>query len=138
MLVLTIIGIVAVLGFLYWMITTLNSKVIEKFDHDFFDLGLFFLAFISNLLIYFGHDWYLDALAQQGDILNGMIIIGIGAVGLLLLIMVNIRQTNLIVGIIGSIIQLFLFAIGSLFGAIGLIVAGAALMGTRPVFVLND
>ncbi len=138
MLVLKIIAGILILWFLYWSIKTLNEKVIRKFNYDFFDQGNFIIAFISNLFIYFGREWYIEALEKSGDILNGIILMGIGGVGLLLLVIINIRQTNFLVGLIGSVIQIALFAIGSYFVFFFILIAIAFLSNTRPVYNLND
>lgn len=137
MLVLKIIAGILVLWFLYWAITTLNQKVIKKYKYDFFEGYLFGLAFVSNLFIYFGHEWYLEAIAKSGDQLNGMIIMGIGVIGLLLLIYINIKWTNFIVGLVGSVIQIALFAIASYFAVFLIFIAAGLLANTRPVYNLN-
>ncbi len=138
MTVLYILGFVAVISFLYWGIRKLDSMVEAKFKYTFFDPGVFGIAFVSNLLLYFGNSWYKEALKKSGDLLNGELLMVFGGIGLLLVIFLNIRSTNYIVGIIGSAIQLTLFAVATFFGVLALIIIGAFLMGTRPVYVLND
>ena len=138
MTVLYILGVVAVISFLYWGIIKLDSMVEEKFKYTFFDTGVFVIAFVSNLLLYFGNSWYKEALKKSGDLLNGELLMAFGGIGLLLVIFLNIRSTNYIVGIIGSAIQLILFAVATFFGVLALIIIGAFLMGTRPVYVLNN
>lgn len=137
MLVLKIIAGILILWFLYWAITTLNRKVINKYKYNFFEGHLFGLAFVSNLFIYFGHEWYLEAIAKSGDQLNGMILMGIGGIGLLLLIYINIKWTNFIVGLVGSAIQIALFAIASYFAVFLIVIAVGLLANTRPVYNLN-
>jgi len=138
MLVLKIMGFISVLGFLYWVITTLNNKVIKKFNHDFLDSGNFIIAFISNLFIYFGHMWYVEAITKSGDVLNGILIMGIGGLGLLLLITLNIKMTNFLVGLTGSLIQITLFGIASFFAFFVIFIVIAFFANARPVYNINN
>ena len=138
MLVLKIIAGITLLWSLYWVITTLNEKVMQKFKYDFLDSGSFGIAFVSNLFIYFGHMWYLEAIEKSGDILNGMVLIGIGIVGLLLLTFINIKRTNFIIGITGSVIQIALFGIASFFAFFLIFLAFAFMANARPVYNIND
>jgi len=138
MLVLKIIAGITLLWLIYWSITTLNNKVWKKFKYNFFDSSNFVLAFISNLFIYFGREWYLEVLEKGGDLLNGMVLMGIGGIGLLLLIFLNIKGTNFIVGVVGSMIQLALFGIASFFAVFIVMLAIAFFANARPVYNIND
>ena len=138
MLVFKIIVGITFLWTLYFVIKTLNEKVIHTFKYDFFDTGSFGIAFISNLFIYFGYMWYLEAIEKSGDIFNGGILIGIGIVGLLLLTFINIKRTNFIIGITGSVIQIALFGIASFFAFFLIFLAFAFMANTRPVYNIND
>ena len=138
MFVLKTIAVLVLLVLLYKGITTLNNKVYAKFKYDFFDQSLFILAFGSNLLLYFGHSWYLESLKTGIGILNGQVLMGIGAFGLLLLVALNIQKTNLLIGLIGSLIQIFLFMIASFFTVFILMAAALWLSETKPVYVINN
>ena len=137
MFVLKIIAILTSLWIFYKIITTLNNKIYTKYKHDFFDSDIFWLAFISNVFIYFGHTWYSEALINHADLLNGQIVMGIGGLGLLLLTALNIKSTNFIIGITGSVIQIALFAIASFFTFFILMIIGLWMMETKPVYVIN-
>ena len=138
MLVLKIVIGILLLWALYWVITGLNNKVMQKFKHDFLDSGSFGIAFVSNLCIYFGHMWYIEALEKSGDVLNGMFIMEVGGIGLLFLVVLNIRKTNFVVGLTGSVIQIALFGIASFFAFFLIFLVGAFFANARPVYNIND
>ena len=127
--ILLIVLIMSIGQFYYW--------VERKFKFDFFDEKLFGIAFISNLLLYFGREWYLDAVADKGDTLNGTVLMVVGSLGILFIIYKNIKGTNFFMGILVSCIQLPLFALGSIYGALMAFALLAALGETKPVYMIN-
>jgi len=138
MLVLKIIAGVALLWALYRVIRSLNNKVIKKFNYEFLDKAVFSIAFISNLLIYFGQMWYFEAVERSGDVFNGILLIGFGIVGLLFIVFINIKRTNFLVGISGSVIQLSLFGVASFFAVFVIWFVVASIANARPVYNIND
>ena len=137
MLVLKIVAGVILLFALIMAIGQFYAWIDRKYRFDFFDEKLFATAFISNLLLYFGREWYLDALADNGDTLNGTVLMVVGSLGIFFIIYKNIKGTNFFMGLLVSCIQLPLFALGSIYGAIMAFALLAALGETKPVYMIN-
>ena len=138
MLVLKIIGGIILFLVLVALIAKFHSWVEQKYRFDFFNETLFGTSFISYLLLYFGHKWYLDAIKDNGDHLNGTFLMWFGAMGILFIIYKNIKGTNFFVGLLVTCIQLPLFAIGSFYGAIMVLGVLAALGSAKPVYNINQ
>lgn len=139
MLVIKVLIGALVLFSLYYIISRLNEKAIASFKHDFFSTNLFVLAFVSYVSIYVGHFWYVKELATNGgDPLSGALVMSFGIIGLLTILILNIKQTNILVGVLGTLIQLPLFVIGSFFAVFIIIAAIAGISQVRPVYNIND
>jgi len=139
MLVIKIILGSLILFSLYYIISRLNEKAIATYKHDFFSTNLFILAFVSYVSIYSGHFWYVEELASNGgDPLSGALVMSFGIIGLLTILILNIKQTNILVGVIGTLIQLQLFMLGSFFAVFIIIAAIAGISQVRPVYNINN
>ena len=78
-----IIGIIIILS----LIGTMNETYLEK---------CFFI----------GREWYVSAIAHNGDKLNGLVLIGLGAVITISVIIYIYYMTNFIYGTIGTIVYI--------------------------------
>ena len=138
MLVLKIVGGIILLLVFIAVIAKFHSYVERKYKFDFFDEKLFGTAFVSNLFLYFGRAWYFDAIKENDDHLNGIVLMVFGTIGVLYIIYQNIKRTSFFLGLLISCIQLPLFVLGSFYGAIMIIGIVAALGSAKPVYNIND
>lgn len=137
MVVLGIIGLTLVALLIFWMVVVINEYSESTFDYQFFNLQNFTVACIGYAGLYFGNRWYENELAIHGDLLNGQILMGIGVLFLLWVFYINIKRTNIYLGLSVTVIQLVLYASLSVFALFALLLAAAMLMETRPVYNLN-
>jgi len=80
---------------------------------------------------------YENALKVNGDILNGLILIGIGILGLLYILVLNIRKTNFFMGLFGTLFQFIIYAALAIVGVIVFLIVSAIFSKTRAVYNLN-
>jgi hypothetical protein len=81
---------------------------------------------------------YIKAVENNGDALNGQLLIFIGVVIILIVMYKNFKYVPFFTALILSVLQLLIsipLAAGALFV---LFIGLAALSQTKPVFVLND
>lgn len=109
MTVLIIIGAgIAIYGsvlFIAWM----NKFTTAVYRYEFFNKKSLTLTTIGYISLYFGYQWYLKAFKTDGDLLNGQLLLLVGALFILYIIWENIMATGWIAGILFSCIQLFLY-----------------------------
>jgi len=137
MIVLGIIGFIAVGLLLYWLVTVVNNYSYKKYKYEFFNMQNFVITAISYAFLFFGNNWYTDALKANGDLLNGGILIGIGVVTVLYVVYINIKRTDLLFGLFFTLFQLILYVALTLGAVLALLVVMAALSETKPVYNLN-
>lgn len=144
MLVLKILGFLAIVITIFTLAKKLNQKFLEKFNFPVFSIANFVFIFIDGLLLGYGKEWYKDAIANNGDKLNGLILLGIGAVLAICIILVYYRQTNFIYGTIGSVISLSLVGLIYFLSSVIIALIVIGIVGTilgafsaKPVYVVN-
>ena len=138
MTVLTIIGVLIVLALLALSIQLANEHSTKVYGYEIFNIGNFILSVIAYLAIYFGNSWYMEALREQGDILNGVLLMGIGIIVLLWIIYNNIKKSSLVYGLTMSIITELLYAAATPLVFFAFIMAIAFFAQTKPVYNIND
>ncbi len=138
MTVLAIIGIGIGLFLIYMAMEKIDEYSNRVYHYDFFNMQNFGIAFVGNLLVYFGISWYKSALAQNGDTLNGILLLFFGLCILFILLYVNIKNTNLLFGVSVSVFQFTLYAIASVFAFFGLLMAAAWMAQVKPVYDISD
>jgi hypothetical protein len=138
MVVLSIIGVIVFLAILFASIKKLDTYTDEKFGYQFFDSSNIALITIGAWLCYFGYDWYMDAVKEGSDTLNGILMMAIGTIFYLLQIFINFSSTNFKIGFFGSIFQIVVLSVASVFIFIFLLIAMAFLSETKPVINLNS
>jgi len=141
MLVLQIFFGLVVFSGIIWGLFTFDNHCENKFDYRFFTTASFLIVGASLILILLGNGWRLNSIQQNGDILNGMLVMGVGGIISLFLVYLNFKSTNIIYGFGGSAVQVLMFGALAYFGAFILII-GLALtifgsMGGQRVFVVN-
>jgi len=138
MTVLAIIGIGIGLFLIYMAMEKIDEYSNRVYHYDFFNMENFSIAFVGNLLVYFGTSWYKSALAHNGDTLNGVLLLFFGLCILFLLLYINVVQTDLLFGVSVSVFQFTLYAIASVFVFIGLLMAVVWMAQAKPVYNIND
>lgn len=109
MTVLKIISIILVIIFFIKMISIFNNHCEKKFNFKFFSTSSFIIAATSVALAGGGYEWYKYSLLNNGDTLNGIILISLSVIILCILVYHNYKKTNLLYGSLGTILQLGLF-----------------------------
>lgn len=78
MLVLKIIGVLVGLFLLAMFVSGMNDYTQKKYRYEIFNWYNLAAAGVGYGLMLFGRNWYLEALSNRGDTLNGMILFAIG------------------------------------------------------------
>lgn len=132
--------ILALLGiaFIYWLIIKIDEYTYKVYKYEFFSSVHFFVLFLANVSLYFGHMWYKTVIAASEDILNGIILMIIGALIVTFVVYVNVKRTSLLLGLSVSLFQIALYAVGSVFALFAIVVTIAFLAETKPVYNIND
>jgi hypothetical protein len=121
MLVIQIVVILLIILISVLSVTKFNDYCARTFDYCFLTLKSFVIVGASILLIYYGNEWWLSAITNDNDQLNGILLIAIGSIIAIYQLQQNFRETNIIYGFIGSVIQLSIFIILAYIGSIILI-----------------
>jgi len=129
MVVLSIIGIIIVLILIAVFIQASNEYSVKLYGYEIFNVGNFFVAVLGYLLIYFWNGWYRDAIREQGDLLNGELLIGLVILFLLGVVYFNIKKT---------IISEIFYAVVTPVVFFALLMAAAFFAETKPVYNIND
>jgi CDP-diglyceride synthetase len=136
--VLSIIGGLLAVAFVYYITEVINKISERKYDYVFFDESSAVTVIIGYYLCFFGYNNLMHALRVDGDTLNGILLIGIGAIFLIVQLWKNFENTNFKMGLWFSIIQFAIYipvAIIALFFIIVMIVIAA---DSRAAFCIND
>jgi len=137
MTVLYIIGFIAVLITIFLVTAWLDGFSKRKYGYKFFTWGSLLATGIGYAMIYFGKRWLLEAIAENGDLLNGQILIGLGILLVLAVLIYHIRNTSLWFGLIIGVYQLLLYIPASIIGGYILLAAVAFAAQTKPVYNIN-
>ena len=126
-----------VVYFLYVCVVSFNKYTYKQYGYEFIENTSYFATATSYVLLFAGNKWYQSALANNTDTLNGGILITIGILILLLVIVNNFKKTDFIIGLFGTIFQLFIYVLLSAVGIIVLFFFIVAATQTRPVYSIN-
>ncbi|PMS19751.1 hypothetical protein C0Z18_13045 [Trinickia dabaoshanensis] len=141
MLVIKLLAVVAVIAALVLGITMFNQHCAEKFGHAFFTKKAFYLTAAALGLIAVGNIWRHSSIQSHGDTLNGLVLMILGTLMACWMIYVNIRRTDAVYGIGGSVAQLGLFSVLAWVWlplmVLALIGQFLLLMTAKPVYVVN-
>ncbi len=96
MTVLYIIGFLAVVLLLLFIVANINEYSMKHYSYEFFSFGNLAVVAVAYLMLFYGDKWYLEELAKAGDILNGQILMGIGVLIICALIYIHIKSTSII------------------------------------------
>lgn len=141
MLVLQIITGILVFAGVIWGFLAFNNHCENRFDYKFFTVVSFFTVGASLLLIHLGNEWRLTSIQENGDILNGIVLMIIGGLVALTLGFFNFKNTNIAYGLGGSAVQLTVFGalayLGIFILIVGLMLAIIGSLGAERVYVVN-
>ena len=137
MLILKILAALAVLYVLYLIAIALNKFTQKRYGYLFLNPATLTTSLSGYGALFFGYSWYMNALNKHGDILNGQILIGIGILLLLWTIYSNIKNTDLIIGVMFTFIQQILYFVVAAAGALILFLLFAAYAQAKPVYRID-
>ncbi len=138
MLVLSIIGIIVGLIVIALFIQFSNEYSVRVYKYEIFNVGNFVLSVLGYIAIYFGNEWYIQELKVHGDILNGILLIVIGALLLFSVIYVNIKRTSPLYGFMMSVAEGILYLAATPLVFFVFIAVVAFFSETKPVYNIND
>lgn len=136
MTVLFILGTITAVLVLLLIVSWINNFSEKRFGYQFFNYGNLAIISIGYFMIIFGESWYSEALANNGDILNGQLLIGIGVTILISTLINHIRKTTFWFGTTVGVFQFLLYIPLSFLAAFALLIVIAWLSETKPVYRL--
>ncbi|WP_233810270.1 hypothetical protein [Paraburkholderia sp. HP33-1] len=141
MLVIKLILVATVLVAFLVGITNFNNRCASKFGHVFFTKRAFYITAAAIGVYAVGQMWRHSAQQSHGDTLNGMVLMLVGALIAAWLVVDNVKRTDPLYGIAGSVVSLGLFSLLAWVWlplmAIGLVCYFLMLMTAKPVYVVN-
>ena len=138
MIVLTIILSILGLYIIYEIVKRFDSSMNQRFGYKFFNKISYIIISVSYVLIYFGYKLYQSLLLSSGDTLNGTLLIIFGIIGLCVMIYVNILNTDISFGLMGSLFQFTIFSVLAVIGFIALVMVIMSFLSAEPVYNIND
>lgn len=140
--ILVIVGIIMMvilfILFIYMIVMFINEYFEDRFDYNFVRTS--FVMIIAVLLMISGLNWYNESLINNGDVLNGLILMMIGGVITIGLMSYTIWKTNLIYAILITVLQLGISPLLIVFFVVmaGLKVLSALLSPVaKPVYIVD-
>ena len=142
MVVLSIIGVILGLMFLYWVVEKINEVSYRENRYEYFTATTAVSVVVGYYFLYFGYTSYEAASrAVHGDILNGILLMIIGTVFVAAIVISNFINTpkhNIGITLLFTSIQLVIY-VGVAYVSIFLILAAVGVLRqTKPVYVLNN
>jgi len=138
MYVLEMIGIAVGLIALYIFFEYMNEVTEDRYNYKFFSFRHLAQIAIGYWFIYLGQGAYIAALENNGDLLNGVLLVLIGLIIVLAVIYKNFKQVPLSLALFLSAIELLIALPLAIAFLLGLIVLGLFAAQTKPVYVVND
>lgn len=140
--ILVIVGIIIMvilfILFVYMIVMFVNGYFEDRFDYNFVRTS--FVMIVAVLLMLSGLSWYNESLMNNGDVLNGLILMMIGGVITIGLMSYTIWKTNLIYAILITLLQLGISPLLIVFFVVmaGLKVLSALLSPVaEPVYIVD-
>ncbi len=107
MLVIVISLVVSI--FMLLLLTTISKKfnnyTYNEYKFEFFSYQQFCLVTLFYSFVLFGLYWYKIEESILGDVLNGIILVSLGAIGFIFTMSYNFKKTNFRIGLLGSLLQ---------------------------------
>lgn len=111
MLTLKILLGVSVIAAFFLALKKFDEHCADKFGHKFFTKSAFYLTATALAFGVAGGIWRLAAAKAQDDQLNGIVLMIVGGLIAIWMIFRNVKQTNIVYGIGGSLTQLLIFSV---------------------------
>ncbi|BFU79004.1 hypothetical protein ALC152_22190 [Arcobacter sp. 15-2] len=114
MTVLLILGFVLFIVLAYYISKKFNEYTYKRFQYEFFEIkSACFIAasYIALYIAYYIYDKYTEA----STLLNAQVLIVLAIFVIVTVVIINIKRTNLFIGIVGSILQLVLYSLITLY-----------------------
>ncbi|MDQ7060932.1 MAG: hypothetical protein Q9M43_07230 [Sulfurimonas sp.] len=137
MFILKIIGFILLAYFIYSEVLEVNRYTYKQYRYEFFNTQNFVITVIGYVLLFIGDMWYADALQVDADILNGQVLMALGAMLVIYVVYTNITNTTLFFGIVMSSLQLLLYIPLSVLSMFILVIVIGFAAETKPVYVVN-
>lgn len=143
MLVISVIAAVIAVALLVFGLGKFDSFCRRRFGYRFFTRGAFTLAVAALLCLTYGHRWWHATQADAAAALNGIVLMMIGASVALVLVIRNLRRTDLVIGSVGTALQISVFGVAAWIGMFALAAALVLLLlmfglgAVKPVWVIN-
>lgn len=93
-----------------------ESFVSQHFGVRFLTKSAFAAVLLSAALLIGGYYWLQQARSVGDDVLNGIVLMIVGALTAASIMIYNVRRTNLVVGAGGTLVQIFAFSVAAYLG----------------------
>ena len=137
MLILKILAALVALYVIYLIAVAINQFTQKRYKYLFLNQTTLITSLSGYGALLFGYSWYMNALNKHGDILNGQILVGIGALLLLWTIYSNIKNTGLLIGIVFTAIQQIIYLVVGATSLFILFLLVAAYAEAKPVYRID-
>lgn len=138
MLVLSIIGLFALIIGMYLLTDKLNQISFKNYEYEFFSVQPYAVFSLMYILLYFGRKFYIDAALRDGDIWNGILLFSFGVIVFIIRFIKNIKIAGFFKGILYTIVQLIIYLPIAIFGFIAIVFAISIFANTKPVYNINS
>lgn len=134
-----IVMVILLILFIYVIVMSINEYFEGRFGYHFVRTS--FVMIIAVLLMISGLNWYNESLINNGDVLNGLILMMISGVIIIGLLFYAIWKTNLIYAILIILLQL---GTSPLLIAFFIIMAGLKVLSAllspvaKPVYIVDE
>jgi len=137
MLVLKILGVLLALFSLFKITQEINKFTNKRYRYLFFNKKTLLSSFAGYASAIVGYIWYTNALQQHGDILNGKLLMIIGALFLFWTVVYNIANTSFFIGTVFTLVQQISYLIVAAGGIILYVIMIAVYADAKPVYRID-
>ena len=137
MLILKILAVLAALYLLYLLTIGVNRFTLKRYNYLFINTLTLSTSLGGYAASVGGYFWYMTALKNHADILNGQILMGIGALLLLYTLYKNIMHTDETIGLVLTVVQQVIYLVAGVIGLILICLIFLAYSDAKPVYRIN-
>jgi len=123
---------------LYRLFVKCDTYLYKTFKYNILKQEIYIVGAVGDTLFYIGYLWLSSALHQDGDILNGILLMVFGFVLMVLLLLINMQDTNWYIGLAVTLFQLGVSAVMAVSVIFIAMMTVAWLSETKPVYKIND
>jgi hypothetical protein len=136
--VLGFIAFVLIAYGLYRFFLKSDAYLQKTFEYKILEQESYVVGAVGDTLFYIGYLWFNSALDKNGDILNGILLMIFGFALMVLLLLINMKQTNWYIGLVVTLFQLGVSAIIAFSFILMIFMTVAWFSETKPVYKIND